>query len=120
VVHAIRAHHEEPETVLDHIIIAADATSGARPGARRELLESYLKRLEDLEAIPKSFKGINEAYAFQAGREIRVLVNPDVIGDAELTILCRDIAQKIEQDLTYPGQIKVSVIRQTRVEDVAK
>ncbi len=120
VVHAIRAHHEEPETVLDHIIIAADATSGARPGARRELLESYLKRLEDLEAIPRSFKGINEAFAFQAGREIRVLVNPDVIGDAELTILCRDIAQKIEQDLTYPGQIKVSVIRQTRVEDVAK
>lgn len=120
VVGAIRAHHETPETVLDHIIIAADAVSGARPGARRELLESYLKRLEDLETISKSFKGVEEAYAFQAGREIRVLVAPDKVSDEQLTVLSNDIAKKIEQDLTYPGRIKVAVIRQTRVEATAK
>ncbi len=120
VVAAIKAHHETPETILDHIIIASDAVSGARPGARRELLESYLKRLEDLEAISKSFKGVEEAYAFQAGREIRVLVAPDQVSDEQLTVLSHDIAKKIEQDLTYPGRIKVAVIRQTRVEATAK
>ena len=120
VVSAIKNHHEEPESVLDHIIIAADATSGARPGARRELLESYLKRLEDLEAIPKTFAGVHEAYAYQAGREIRVLVNPDDVSDDQLIVLTRDIAAKIEQELTYPGRIKVSLIRQTRAEDFAK
>ena len=120
IVNAIRAHHERPETVLDHVVIASDAVSGARPGARRELLESYLKRLEDLEGISKSFKGVEEAFAFQAGREIRVLVSPDAVSDSELTVLCRDIAKKIEQELTYPGRIKVAVIRQTRVEDFAK
>jgi len=120
VVHSIRAHHEEPETVLDHIIIAADAISGARPGARRELLESYLKRLEDLEGISRSFRGVQEAYAFQAGREIRVLVSPEQVSDAELQILCDDIAKKIEQELTYPGRVKVAVVRQTRVESYAK
>jgi len=120
IVHTIRAHHEEPETILDHIIIAADAVSGARPGARRELLEQYLKRLEDLEAISKGFKGVEEAHAFQAGREIRVLVRPEEVSDAELTVLCADIARKIEQDLTYPGRIKVAVVRQTRVEAYAK
>lgn len=119
IVHAIKAHHEEPETVLDHIIIAADATSGARPGARREQLESYLQRLEDLESIPKSFQGVSEAYAFQAGREIRVLVNPETVSDVELTVLCGDIAKKIEQELTYPGRIKVSVIRQMKAEEFA-
>ena len=120
IVSAIRAHHENPETVLEHLVIAGDAISGARPGARRELLESYLKRLDDLECISKSFKGVNEAFAFQAGREIRVLVSPDVVDDAQLTILSRDIAKKIEQELTYPGRIKVAVIRQTRVEAYAK
>jgi ribonuclease Y len=120
VVEAIKAHHGEPQTVLDHIIIAADAVSGARPGARRELLESYLKRLEDLENISKSFKGVNEAYAFQAGREIRVLVSPDQVTDEQLNVLSHDIAKKIEQELTYPGRIKVAVIRQTRVEAYAK
>jgi ribonucrease Y len=120
VVEAIHNHHEEPKTVLDHMIIASDALSGARPGARRELLESYLKRLEDLEGISKSFKGVDEAFAFQAGREIRVLVSPDQINDSQLTILSLDIAKKIEQELTYPGRIKVSVIRQTRVESYAK
>ncbi len=120
IVHSIRAHHEEPETVLDHIVISADAISGARPGARRELLENYLKRLDDLEAIPKSFKGVQEAYAFQAGREIRVLVNPDHVSDAELVVLCRDIAHRIETELTYPGRIKVAVLRQTKTEEYAK
>ncbi len=120
VVAAIQAHHERPETVLDHIIIAADAISGARPGARRELLESYLKRLEDLENISKSFKGVVEAFAFQAGREIRVLVAPDKVSDEQLKVLSNDIAKKIEQELTYPGRIKVAVIRQTRVEAIAK
>jgi ribonucrease Y len=120
VVGAIQAHHDRPETVLDHIIIAADAISGARPGARREQLESYLKRLEDLEKISKSFKGVVEAFAFQAGREIRVLVAPDKVSDDQLKVLSNDIAKKIEQDLTYPGRIKVAVIRQTRVEAVAK
>jgi len=120
VVQAIRVHHEEPAAILDHLVIAADALSGARPGARRELLESYLKRLEDLEGISKSFKGVEEAFAFQAGREIRVLVRPDQVDDAELAVLSRDIARKIEQDLTYPGRIKVAVIRQTRVEAYAK
>jgi len=120
IVNAIRAHHEQPQTILDHIVMASDAVSGARPGARRELLESYLKRLEDLETISKSFKGVSEAYAFQAGREIRVLVSPDQVDDAQLTVLSRDIARKIEQELTYPGRIKVAVIRQTRVEAFAK
>lgn len=120
VVQAINAHHDKPETILDHIIIAADAISGARPGARREQLESYLKRLEDLEKISKSFKGVVEAFAFQAGREIRVLVAPDKVSDEQLSVLSKDIAKKIEQDLTYPGRIKVAVIRQTRVEAVAK
>jgi ribonuclease Y len=120
IVHSIRAHHEEPETILDHIVIASDALSGARPGARREQLEAYLQRLEDLEAIPKSFKGVEEAYAFQAGREVRVLVRPEAVNDAELSVLCTDIAKKIEQELTYPGRIKVAVIRQTRAEGFAK
>lgn len=120
IVQAIRAHHETPETVLDHVVMAADAVSGARPGARRELLESYLKRLEDLEAISKSFKGVEEAFAFQAGREIRILVSPEQVKDEELIVLSRDIAKKIEQELTYPGRIKVAVIRQTRAEDYAK
>lgn len=120
IVNAIRAHHETPETVLDHVVMASDAVSGARPGARRELLESYLKRLEDLEGISKSFKGVEEAFAFQAGREIRVLVHPEKIKDEELIVLSRDIAKKIEQELTYPGRIKVAVIRQTRAEEFAK
>jgi ribonucrease Y len=120
VVNAIHAHHEQPQTVLDHIIIASDALSGARPGARRELLESYLKRLEDLEKISKSFKGVEEAFAFQAGREIRVLVSPDQVDDAHLAILSQDIAKKIEAELTYPGRIKVAVIRQIRAESYAR
>lgn len=122
VVHAIASHHEEekPETILDVIVEAADALSGARPGARREMLETYVKRLEDLEKIAQSFPGVDKSYAIQAGREIRVMVHPDRISDEASTILSRDIARKIEKELTYPGQIKVTVIREMRAVDIAK
>jgi ribonuclease Y len=122
IVHAIASHHEEekPESILDILVEAADALSGARPGARREMLETYVKRLEDLEKIAQSFPGVEKSYAIQAGREIRIMVQPDRISDEESGILCRDIARKIEKELTYPGQIKVTVIRETRSVDVAK
>ncbi len=122
VIHAIAAHHEDvkPETVLAVLVQAADALSGARPGARQEIYESYVKRLEDLEAIAKSFKGVQKTYAIQAGREIRIIVNSDQISDAEATLLSRDVAKKIESELSYPGQIKVTVIRETRSVDYAK
>jgi ribonuclease Y len=122
VVNAIAAHHEQvepicPETVL---VASAEALSAARPGARREALESYVKRLEKLESLATSFKGVQKAYAIQAGREIRVIVRQDEISDAESALLSRDLAKKIEQELTYPGQIKVTVIRESRFIDVAK
>jgi len=122
VVHAIGAHHEEekPDSILDVLVEAADALSGARPGARREMLETYVKRLEDLEKIAQSFPGIEKSYAIQAGREIRIMVQPDRISDEDSVILCRDIARKIEKEMTYPGQIKVTVIREMRAVDVAK
>jgi len=122
VVHAIAAHHEEvrPESVLDILVQAADTLSGARPGARQEMLESYVKRLEDLEKIAMSFPGVTKSFAIQAGREIRVMVEGDVIGDDKAFILCKDIAKKIEKDLTYPGQIKVTVIRETRAVEYAR
>jgi len=122
VVHAIAAHHEEekPESILDVLVEAADALSGARPGARREMLETYVKRLEDLEKIAQSFPGIEKSYAIQAGREIRIMVQPDRISDEDSVILCRDIARKIEKEMTYPGQIKVTVIREMRAVDIAK
>ncbi len=122
VVHAIAAHHEDvqPETVLAVLVQAADALSGARPGARQEIYESYVKRLEDLEAIARSFKGIQKSYAIQAGREIRIIVNSDQVSDAEATLLSREIAKKIEKELSYPGQIKVTVIRETRSVEYAK
>jgi ribonuclease Y len=122
IVRAISSHHEEekPESVLDILVEAADALSGARPGARREMLETYVKRLEDLEKIAQSFPGVEKSYAIQAGREIRIMVQPDRLSDEESTILSRDIARKIEKDLTYPGQIKVTVIRETRAVDYAK
>jgi len=122
VVHSIAAHHEEekPETILDVLVEAADALSGARPGARREMLETYVKRLEDIERISQSFSGVEKSYAIQAGREIRVMVHPDRISDEDSVILSRDIARKIEKELTYPGQIKVTVIRETRAVDLAK
>lgn len=122
IVHAIASHHEEekPETVLDFLLAAADALSGARPGARREMLETYVKRLEDLEKIAQSFPGVEKSYAIQAGREIRILVQPDKVSDEDSIILCREIARKIEKELTYPGQIKVTVIREMRAVDFAK
>ncbi len=122
VVHAIAAHHEdvEPESLLDVLVQSADALSGARPGARKEMLETYVKRLEDLEKIATSFKGVEKSFAIQAGREVRIVVNSSDVNDAEATMLSKDIAKKIETDLTYPGQIRVTVIRETRSVDYAK
>jgi ribonucrease Y len=122
IIHSIRSHHEEekPETVLDFIVQAADALSSARPGARREMLESYVKRVEDLEKISTSFAGVDKAFAIQAGREVRVMVKSEEISDESAVVLSRDIAKKIEEDLSYPGQIKVTVIRETRAVGVAK
>ena len=121
VVHAIAAHHEDvaPASVYDHLVQAADSLSGARPGARKELLENYIKRLEELERIANSFKGIANSYAIQAGREIRVMVESDVVSDEESVLISRDIAKKIEENLTFPGQIKVMVIRETRAVEYA-
>ena len=122
IVHAIAAHHEDqrPSTALAVLVQAADSISGARPGARKELLENYVKRLEDLENIATSFDGVSKAYAIQAGREIRVMVNPESVDDDTTYLLCKDIAEKIEKDLTYPGQIRVTVIRERRASGFAK
>ncbi|MFP4040188.1 MAG: ribonuclease Y [Desulfosudaceae bacterium] len=121
VTHAIAAHHEDtpPETVYDLLVQAADALSGARPGARKELLENYIKRLEDLEKIATSFKGVANAYAIQAGRELRVIVEGEMISDEDSVLLSRDVAKEIETNLTFPGQIKVTVIRETRAVEYA-
>lgn len=121
VIHAIAAHHEEvqPESVYDLLVQAADSLSGARPGARKELLENYIKRLEDLEGIANSFKGVSNAYAIQAGRELRVIVDGGNISDEDSTLMSKDIAKKIEETLTFPGQIKVTVIRETRAVEYA-
>lgn len=120
--HAVGAHHEDipQETALDLLVDAADALSGARPGARREVLEAYVKRIEELERISTSFKGVEKAYAIQAGREIRVMVQNEQLNDAESLVLCKDIAKKIEEEMTYPGQIKVTVIREIRSTEYAK
>jgi ribonuclease Y len=122
VIHAIAAHHEEvaPESVLAVLVQAADTLSGARPGARQEMLESYVKRLDDLEKIATSFEGVTKSYAIQAGREIRIMVEGKIVGDDQSFVLCRDIAKKIEKELTYPGQIKVTVIRETRAVEYAR
>lgn len=122
VVNAVEAHHEETESksIYGVLAIAADAISAARPGARRETLESYVKRLENLESIATFFKGVEKAFAIQAGREIRVIVQPEKISDADSVILARDIRKKIEEGMEYPGQIKVTVIRETRAIEYAK
>ena len=122
VIHAIEAHHGdvEPKTVLAFIIMAADAISAARPGARRENMESYIKRLETLEALCNGFEGVESSYAVQAGREVRILVQPDKVGDDQVILLARAVAKKIEDELDYPGQIKVSVIRESRATEYAK
>jgi len=121
IIQAIAAHHEDipPSSVYDLLVQAADSLSGARPGARRELLESYVKRLEELEKIANSFKGIESSYAIQAGRELRVIVEGNTISDDEAVLVSKDIAKKIEETLTFPGQIKVTVIRETRAVEYA-
>lgn len=122
VIHAIAAHHGdiEAKTVIACIVQACDAISAARPGARRENLETYIKRLEKLEEIANSFSGVEKSYAIQAGREIRIMVKPEVVKDEETILLARDISKKIESELEYPGQIKINVIRETRSVDYAK
>lgn len=122
IVHAIRAHHddEKPESVLAHLVAAGDALSGARPGARKALKESYVSRLSDIEKIVNSFEGVHRSYAISAGREVRVLVENEKVSDEQTIMLSRDIARKIEQEMSYPGTIKVSVIRETRAVGIAK
>jgi len=122
VVAAIEAHHEEtePKSFYAVLTVAADAVSAARPGARRETLETYIKRLEKLESIANLFKGVEKSYAIQAGREIRVIVQPEKIADSDAVNLARDIRKKIEEGMEYPGQIKVTVIRETRAIEYAK
>jgi len=121
VVHGIESHHEDipPSSVYAFLVQAADGLSGARPGARKELLENYIKRLEDLEKIANSFRGVANTYAIQAGRELRVIVESSIISDEDATMLSRDVAKKIEESLTFPGQIKVMVIRETRAVEYA-
>ena len=122
VINAIGSHHGdiEPSCVESVLVSAADAVSAARPGARRETLESYLKRLTRLEEISESFDGVEKCYAVQAGREIRIMVKPEVIDDTKAVLLARDISKKIEEEMEYPGQIKVVIIRETRAVDYAK
>ena len=122
VINAVEAHHEdvEPQSIEAVLIQAADAISASRPGARRETLENYIKRLQNLEGIADSFDGVEKSFAIQAGREIRVLVKPEKISDDQMVVLSRDIAKKIEDEMEYPGQIKVNVIRESRVVDYAK
>ena len=122
VVHCIAAHHNdvEPETIEAVIVQCADAISGARPGARRESLDNYVKRLEKLEEIANSYEGVEKAFAVQAGREVRIIVKPEVIDDVKAMYMSKEIAKQIEQDMQYPGQIKVNVIRETRAVEYAK
>lgn len=122
IIHAIEAHHNdvEPHTVVACLVQAADAISAARPGARRENLENYIKRLEKLEEVTSSFPGVEKSFAIQAGREVRIMVKPDQISEDQMVLLARDIAKKIEEELEYPGQIKVNMIRETKVIDYAK
>jgi ribonuclease Y len=122
VVHAIEAHHNdvEPQTVEAIIVQAADAISAARPGARRETLESYIKRLEKLEEIANSFEGVEKSFAIQAGREIRIMVKPEDVNDSSIIVVAKSIVKRIEDELEYPGQIKVNVVRETRAIEYAK
>ena len=122
IVNAVEAHHGdvEPKTLEAVLVQAADAISASRPGARRETLEAYIKRLQNLEEIANSFDGVDKSYAIQAGREVRIIVKPEKVSDAQITILAREIAQKVENEMEYPGQIKVNVIRESRAIDYAK
>ena len=122
VIHAIEAHHGDVEckTIVACLVQAADAVSAARPGARRENIENYIKRLQQLEEISTSFPGVERAYAIQAGREIRVMVSPEAVNDERMPYIAHEIAKKIESEMEYPGQIKVNIIRESRVSAVAK
>lgn len=122
IINAVEAHHGdvEPQSIIAVLVQAADAISAARPGARRETLESYIKRLEKLEEIADNFKGVEKSFAIQAGRELRIVIVPEDVGDDDMTLLARDIAKKIEEELEYPGQIKVNLIRETRAIEYAK
>ena len=122
VVNAVEAHHGdvEPQTLEAVLVQAADAISASRPGARRETLETYIKRLQNLEEIATSFDGVDKSFAIQAGREVRIVVKPEKVSDDQMTVLARDIAKKVESDMEYPGQIKVNVIRESRAVDYAK
>ena len=122
VIHAIHAHHNdvEPKTVVACLVQAADAISAARPGARRENRENYIKRLETLEEITSSFPGVEKSFAIQAGREVRIMVKPEMVSEDQMVLLARDIAKKIEDELEYPGQIKVHLLRETKAIEYAK
>jgi len=122
VIHAVMAHHGdiEPQSIIAVLVQAADAVSGARPGARRETLETYVKRLQKLEEIANSFTEVEKSYAIQAGREIRIMVKPEVVSDESMIMVARDIVKKIESEMEYPGQIKVHIIRETRAVEYAK
>ena len=122
VINAVMAHHNEVEfeTVEAILVQAADAVSASRPGARRETLTAYIKRLENLEEIANSFEGVESSYAIQAGRELRIVINPDKVSDDEATLMSREVAKKIEDTMQYPGQIKVTILRETRAVEYAK
>lgn len=122
VVNAVEAHHGdvEPQSLIACLVQAADTISAARPGARRETLETYTNRLKQLEDITNSFKGVEKSFAIQAGREVRIMVIPEQISDDDMVLLAREVSKKIESELEYPGQIKVNVIRESRVTDYAK
>ena len=121
-VHAIAAHHGdvEPQTIVACLVQAADAISAARPGARRENVENYIRRLQKLEELTGSYPGVEKAYAIQAGREVRIMVRPEEVSEDSMILLARDIARKLESELEYPGQIKVNVIRETKAVEYAK
>ena len=122
VINAVEAHHGdvEPQSIIAVLVQAADAISAARPGARRETLESYIKRLQKLEEIADSFKGVEKSFAIQAGRELRIMIVPEDVTDEGMVLLAREIAKKIEEELEYPGQIKVNLVRETRAVEYAK
>ena len=121
-INAVQAHHGDvdPETLIASLVMAADSISAARPGARRETLDTYTNRIRQLEDITNDFKGVDKSFAVQAGREVRIMVIPEEVTDADMVIMARDISKRIEEELQYPGQIKVNVIRESRVSDVAK